>query len=138
MKLVKMLALVAGLAMGFSFGDAPKAEAGYYTSWNYYPSHSYHYTSYYYTPTRYHYCIYYPSYPRYVYYYNPYSRSYWGRYDLEGKEGAQYSELAEADRKGKLADIPESAFPKAGPMPKNPDGTEGNIPVPPAVPAEKK
>src|SRR4051794_31058398 len=63
----------------------------YYSSWNYYPQRTYYYVNYYYKPTvastdySYHYCIYYPSAPRYVYYYNPYTRHYWGRYDIQEK-----------------------------------------------------
>ncbi len=72
------------------------------------------------------------SYPKYVYYYNPYKRVYWGRYDLEAKG---YSLLEEKDRKEKLADIPESAFPKPGPMPADPESTDGSkIPAPPQPP----
>jgi hypothetical protein len=68
-----------------------------------------------------------------VYYYNPYKRVYWGRYDLESKG---YSLLEEKDRKEKLADIEESAFPKPGPMPPDPESTDGSkIPAPPAPPA---
>lgn len=136
MKLVKMLALVFGLGLAFAFSGAAEAKAGYYSSWNYYPSYGYHYSSYTYAPQRYHYCVSYPSQPRYVYYYNPYQRVYWGRFDTQGKEGAQYSELAEKDKKPTLKEIPEEAFPKPGPLPKNPDGTEGNIPAPPAPPKE--
>ncbi len=135
MKLFKMLAIVFGLGLAFTFGTATEAKAGYYGGWNYYNSYGYHYTTYHYTPTQYHYCIYYPSYPRYVYYYNPYQQVYWGRFDLQGKEGAQYSELADKDKKRSLKEIPESAFPAPGAMPKNPDAVAGSIPVPPALPA---
>lgn len=102
-----------------------------YSSWSYYPSSNYYYSSYYYKPYntysgyKYHYCVYYPSRPRYVYYYNPYRKVYWGRYDLE-EQG--YSHLAEKDQKEKLDDIPESAFPKPGAMPQIPD-SEDNVQV---------
>ena len=139
MKLVKILALLAAVAFVGVLGTAKDAEAGYYGGWNYYGSYGYHYTNYYYTPYHYHYCLYYPSYPRYVYYYNPYKRVFWGRFDLEGKPGQQYSMLAEKDRKAKLSDIPESAFPAPGPMPVLPD-VAGNeqIELPPAPPAPAK
>jgi len=109
----------------------------YYSGWSY-SSYNYHYCRYYYYPTTYattysyHYVIYYPAQPRYYYYYNPYSQTYWGRYDIEAKG---YSLLAEKDRKGKLEDIPESAFPKPGAMP-TVQGTEDNLKmeVPPAAP----
>ena len=96
----------------------------YYSSWSYYPSQSYYYSYYRYQPYsgydgyRNHYCVYYPSTPRYVYYYNPYSQQYWGRYDLEQKG---YSMLEEKDRKPKLSEIAESAFPKPGQMPLIPE-----------------
>lgn len=103
----------------------------YYSSWSYHPSHNYYYTRYYYKPYptyntySYHYCIHYQSQPRYVYYYNPHSQQYWGRFDCEGKPGEQYSLLKPEDRKGKLEDIPESAFPKPGAMPEVPEGADG-------------
>ncbi len=141
MKATKILALALGLGFCFAFAPAPEAEAGYYSSWSYYPSRSYYYTQYYYKPYprysgyKYHYSVYYPSRPRYVYYYNPYKRTYWGRFDLQGKPGAQYSLLEEKDRKGSLKDIPEEAFPKPGQMPLVPE-SEGDerIEVPPAPP----
>jgi hypothetical protein len=103
----------------------------YYSSWNYYPQYNYYYSNYYYQPTsdyqgyNYHYCIYYPSYPNYVYYYNPYRHTYWGRLDLKGKPGHQYSLLADKDRKEKLKDIPETAFPTPGKMPPIPESKDG-------------
>lgn len=132
--------LVAAFA-AFVACSASEAQAygGYYSGYTYYPSRSYYASYYYYKPYRtypsyhYHYCVYYPQYPRYVYYYNPYRRTYWGRYDLDAQG---YSLLAEKDRKEKLADIPESAFPKPGTMPADPDSTDGStIPVPPKPPA---
>lgn len=116
---------VIGLLIAASMG-VMAAEAGAaiyrqrYSSWSYYPRRTYYYRKYYYKPYtsytgyQYHYCIHYPSRPRYVYYYNPVQRTYWGRYDLEAKG---YSMLDEKDRKGKLEEIPESAFPKPGEMP---------------------
>ena len=99
----------------------------YYASWSYHNTNSYYYRSYYYKPTpdysiyKYHYCVYYPTQPAYVYYYNPYARVYWGRYDL--KAGG-YSLLAEKDRKEQLKDIPDSAFPKPGEMPTIPESAD--------------
>ena len=82
------LALAAGAVL---LTEAGPAQAGgyyrqYYSSWSYYPTTRYYYRTYYYYPTpvattySYHYTIYYPSQPRYVYYYNPVSRQYWGRF----------------------------------------------------------
>ena len=119
--------MAAMLAASFLFvGGVTAAKAGYYgyrqyySSWSYYPTYKYYYRTYYYKPYRaytgykYHYCVHYPKRPRYVYYYNPYRKVYWGRYDLESQG---YSLLAEKDRKQDLNAIPESAFPEPGQMP---------------------
>lgn len=134
MKAMRILALALGLTLSFAFTDSgtKSAEAGY-GGWHHNSSYGYHYNQYHYTPTRYHYCIYYPRYPRYRYFYNPYQRSYWGRFDTEGKEGANYSLLKEADRKEKLKDIPESAFPEPGALPPIP-GTDVTLEAPPEAP----
>jgi hypothetical protein len=133
-----LLGLIAGVMVACSTSSL-QAYGGYYSGYNYYPSRGYYYSHYYYKPYQsypsynHHYAVYYPQYPKYVYYYNPYKQSYWGRYDLESKG---YSLLAEKDRKAKLSDIPESAFPKPGAMPADPDSNDGStIPVPPAPPA---
>jgi hypothetical protein len=133
------LVVVAGAALFTLTGDA---QAGYgrqyYTSWSYYSTTRYYYRTYYYYPTpvattySYHYTIYYPSRPRYVYYYNPVSRQYWGRFEFdEAGKPKGYSLLAEKDRKEKLADIPESAFPKPAAMPAIPGATDGEKMTPP-------
>lgn len=121
-------------------GAAATADAAYrqyYSGWTQYPTGGYYYRTLYYKPHaaytgyNYHYAIYKPQSPRYVYYYNPYKRQYWGRYDMEGKPGAEYSLLADEDRKEKLTDIPESAFPKPGKMPALPESTDGATIDPP-------
>jgi hypothetical protein len=135
-----VLAVAAASALAALPGDA---SAGgyyrqYYTSWSYYSTTTYYYRTYYYYPTptattySYHYCIYYPSQPRYVYYYNPVSHQYWGRFEF-GTDGKAkgYSLLAEKDRKEKLADIPESAFPKPGAMPAIPGSSDNEKMDPP-------
>jgi len=140
MKAVKLSAL-AGTILAAMLSVAPQsAEAGYYSSYSYYPSRGYYYSYYYYKPYptypsyHYHYAIYYPHQPRYVYYYNPYRKVYWGRYDLEGKG---YCLLSEEHRKATLKDIPESAFPPPGEMPAVPESTDGSkIEVPPAPPKQ--
>lgn len=127
------LFLLAGLIMSFSGeSDASLLQYGrqYYGGWSYYPSRSYHYCYYHYRPTptypsyKYHICICYPSQPRYVYYYNPHSMVYWGRFDTQGKDGKQYSLLAMKDRKANLDDIPESAFPTPAAMPRVPEASD--------------
>jgi hypothetical protein len=120
--------------MGLGALTAPKAEAGYrhhgrqyYASWSYNEINRYHYRHYYYKPVptattySYHYVVYYPTQPRYYYYYNPVKRHYWGRYDME-KKG--YSLLAAADRKEKLEDIKDSAFPAPAAMPNVPEAED--------------
>ncbi len=127
--------LLIAVAIAWSFASQPQqCDAGhrqYYSSWTYNPTTTYYYTTYYYQPTvnyngyNYHYGIYYPSQPRYVYYYNPHKNYYWGRYDLEGKDGKVYSILKEEDRKKNLDDISPDAFPKPDEMPAIPDSTDG-------------
>ncbi|MCE9531412.1 MAG: hypothetical protein K8T89_09875 [Planctomycetes bacterium] len=134
--LVVGMASLAGTDVGSNQAEAHYAYRQYYdTSWSYNTTYSYHYRRYYYKPTvqavsySYHYTIYYPSRPRYVYYYNPVKRYYWGRYDLEDKG---YSMLKEEDRKEKLTDIKEEAFPKPAAMPAIPDADDNvKIEVPP-------
>jgi hypothetical protein len=143
---------VLGLAMGLALAFGPAAPAAYgqrqyyETTYTYSPSHSYYYVRYYYRPAvtdttyDYHYCIYYPAQPGYIYYYNPASQVYWGRYKIGSKEGEQYSILAQKDRKKDLKDIPESAFPEPAAMPTIP-GSSDNVamePPPQNVPKDKQ
>ena len=129
--LIMMVAAMAVAGLNSSESNAYFGYRQYYSSWSYQPSYNYHYTRYYYKPTptyptyNYHYCVYRPSQPRYVYYYNPHQRQYWGRFDCEGQPGQQYSLLKPEDRKEKLEDIPESAFPKPGAMPAIPEAVDG-------------
>ena len=109
----------------------------YYSGWSYQPTRRYYVRRYYYKPTtsyssyNYHYCVYYPSsystsrrYSRYVYFYNPKRRVYWGRFDLEGEPGKQYSLLKKEDQKADLDKIPEEAFPQPGEMPFIPESED--------------
>ena len=129
------------LAVASCFVVPGTAQAGRYyrqrySSWSYHPTRSYYYTRYTYHPVvstttttyKFHYAIHYPTRPRYVYYYNPVRRVYWGRYDIQE---AGYSLLKEEDRKEKLDDIPESAFPKPGEMPAIPESSDGEKMVKP-------
>ncbi len=103
----------------------------HYNDWTYYPQFGYYYSSYYYQPSpddkgyKHLFCIYYPAHPRFVYYYDPYQHYYWGRLDVKGEPGHQYSLLAPKDRKAKLTEIPEDAFPKPGKMPPIPESKDG-------------
>jgi len=129
--------LIAAACLACLPQESSAAGRHYYNSWSYYPQRTYYYVYYYYKPVEvsedysYHYCIYYPSTPRYVYYYNPYTKHYWGRYDLQDKG---YSMLAEKDRKANLKEIPENAFPKPGEMPAIPESKDGEKMLPPPKP----
>ena len=136
MKSWKSVALVAVLLV-----TATTSQAGHYGRRQYYSGWSsgygYHYRTYYYQPYvsypsyNYHYVVYYPSQP-YYYYYNPVRRVYWGRVPVDNDGKAAYSLLAEKDRKGKLSEIKEEAFPKPGAMPGVPDAKDDvKIAVPP-------
>jgi hypothetical protein len=126
---------------------AAQAVRQYYeTSYTYSPANTYYYTRYYYKPTvtyatyDYHYCIYYPSQPQYIYYYNPSTQAYWGRYELGSEGEKRYSILAEKDRKKDLKEIPEEAFPAPAAMPSIP-GAEDKVaiePPPENVPKDAK
>jgi hypothetical protein len=125
------LALAGALALGVVGAMGSRADAGFhqsYSAWHKSPYH-YYYRYYYSAPQTYDYVILYPAQPRYLYYYNPVSKIYWGRYDLKAKG---YSLLAEVDRKGLVKDIPEAKFPEPGDMPQVPGGQEGEkVQVPP-------
>jgi hypothetical protein len=126
-------ALVVAAQGGMARAEAPRQ---WYNDWTYYPQYAYYYSSYYYKPAagsqglKFQFCIYYPAHPRYVYYFDPAKRRYWGRLDVKGGPGHQYSLLDPKDRKEKLQDIPESAFPKAGPMPPIPESGDGTLILP--------
>ena len=136
MNAIRKLALTALMACSFVTAidtTSQNADAGYrhyYSNWQYNHGYGYHYRTYYYKPiatyTRYHYhyCIHYPR-SRYVYFYNPIRRVFWGRFDTQGKDGAQYSLLAPKDQNSELKAIPESAFPAPGPMPAIPNSDDG-------------
>ena len=146
MKSMRALSLVAALACTVPDAAAADLRQYYDTTWDYRPSYGYYYTTYYFQPTvvqntySYHYCIYYPSQPQYIYYYNPVSQVFWGRYEIGSKGDKRYSLLAEKDRKKDLKDIPDSAFPKPAEMPTIP-GTKDGVsiePPPENVPKDKK
>lgn len=145
MRSIRALSLAAALACAVSAGAAQGLRQYYDTSWSYSQGNSYYYTSYYYLPAvsyttySYHYCIYYPSQPRYIYYYNPSSQVYWGRYEIGSKGDKRYSLLENKDRKKDLKDIPETAFPDPARMPTIP-GAEDSVamePPPENVPRDK-
>ena len=135
-----MLSLVAGVSTAIAGYHSPRQ---YYSGWHKPAAKSYYYRVYYYKPVttyvgyRHHYVIYHPQRPKHYYYYNPVKRVYWGRCPVEQTGAAQYSLLAEKDRKGNLEDIPESAFPKPGRMPSVPDSEDLELDLPPSdLPAD--
>jgi hypothetical protein len=138
-----VLALVSlwlGTSVWVARGASGYGRQYYDTTWTYSSSYGYYYTTYYYqtyvtsTTYSYHYCIYYPSQPSYIYYYNPSTAAYWGRYEVGSKGDKRYSLLAEKDRKKEVKDIPNSAFPEAGKMPPIP-GSDDKVAMEP--PPEK-
>jgi hypothetical protein len=119
-------ALAAIVIVAGSSATAQAQTRQYYSAY-WQKSGGYYYRTYYYRPTpkadyRYHRVIYYPSQPRYYYYYNPYSKKYWGRYDLV-KQG--YSKLATEDQAEKITDIRDESFPPPGDMPAMPESEDG-------------
>lgn len=103
----------------------------WYNEWTYYPQFGYYYSSYYYLSSavdkdyHHYFCLYYPAHPQYVYYFDPQTHLYLARLDVKGEPGHQYAALAPKDRKEKLKDIPEEAFPKPGAMPPIPESRDG-------------
>src|SRR5262249_52115542 len=108
----------------------------FYSSWREAPDRGYYYRHYYFKPDRddaeytSHYVIFDPNRPNYLYYFNPQTQTYWGRYALQQEGEPRYSLLPEGKRKPRLDQIPESAFPAPGPMPPVP-GTEDVTMLPP-------
>jgi hypothetical protein len=143
MRLLKPIFTALLAAAPFAAGGTD-ARAGdyytrqYYSSWHRPANYNYYYRTYYYKPSptyygyKHHYVIYYPSRPQHYYYYNPYKKTYWGRCPSQLNGTEQYSLLAEADRKGDLDSIKESAFPNPGPMPPIPESSDGaKVDLPP-------
>jgi hypothetical protein len=144
MKSLHILALAGAVALVAALGASP-AQAGfgrqYYGGWRS-SGQGYYFSTYHYRPSAgassylNNYAIWYPSASRYVYYYNPYRKTYWGRFDVQTKG---YSLLAEKDRAGRLKDIPEQAFPAEGALPQVPDAKDQlTLAEPPDLPAGEK
>jgi len=106
--------------------EAPPRQA--YSTWC--RSGTYYFCCYFHEPTpggkyKSHRLIYYPQQTHYLFYYNPYTSKYWGRYDIEAKG---FALLEEKDRAERIRGIPESAFPKPGEMPPIPE-SKGKVKV---------
>ncbi|MBV8605926.1 MAG: hypothetical protein JO034_00485 [Singulisphaera sp.] len=150
MRSARIKTLALGLVLGLALVPATRAALDlrqyYETTWTYSPTYSYYYVRYYYKPVvtyttyEYHYCIYYPSQPSYIYYYNPATQVYWGRYEIGSKGDKRYSMLDPKDRKKDLKAIPEAAFPAPAAMPKIPGASDDVAMEPPPenVPKETK
>lgn len=131
--------LVVALA-AFATGTACAADSSprqYYGAWHHHSSQNYLYRPYYYKASpddigyRHHYVIYYPSRPDHYYFYNPYTKTFWGRCSskVPGTRGYDrekaYSLLPPAARKSTIEEIPESSFPQPGRVPTVPESTDG-------------
>jgi len=127
MKAVKYLSLAFALVLVLTADGRAQGGRQYYSRY-WQRKGGYYYRTYYYRPKatgsyRSHRVIYYPSRPRYYYYYNPYTRKYWGRYDRVAKG---YSRLRPGDQSGRLADLEEAnVFPSPGKMPEVPESKDG-------------
>lgn len=125
-----LVAILATQAIPVKTANAQHSSRQYYGGWH---AHSggYHYRSYYYKPHaqfsgfKHHYVIHHPRFPQHLYFYNPYQKKFWGRCPVDHGGKPVYSLLAEKDRNGDLDKIPESAFPKPGPVPEIPESTDG-------------
>ena len=120
----------ATVSAGLAMVAGAQGTRQYYGGWNFHSQNRYYYRSYYYKPApsftafRHHYALYFPARPQHVYFYNPYRQVYWGRCPAKYEGEPGYSMLAEAARKPRLDQIPESAFPKPSPPPPIPDSTD--------------
>ena len=128
--MTKFHATLAALIL--SLAAPAVASAGHYGTYSYsatrgYGYRTYSYYSYSFKAYRTHVAVYHPKQPTFVYYYNPHSGRYWGRFNTET---GKYQLLAEADRKPTLAEIDEKAFQPEGPMPTEEKDGESLLPPP--------
>jgi hypothetical protein len=132
MNVIKSLGLacvLAAIPAGLVVAQEYYTPRQYYGGWKKAPA-GYIYRDYYYKPTPSYagyqrdYVIKYPD-KEYYYYYSPKTKKYWGRCPTTAAGKPVYSLLPEKERKAKLADIPESAFPAPGPLPPIPGSNDG-------------
>jgi len=131
-----VLAVILTLTAASTAG--PHSPRQFFGGWQKHKQHNYHFRTFNYKPHdkfagyKHHYVINFPHKPGHNYFYNPYTKQYWGRCPTKTDGKPQYSLLAEKDRKGKIDEIPESAFPKPGPLPPIPESDDGaTIDLPP-------
>ncbi len=122
-----------------NYTDSTPYKSCSYSNWTYDQSHGYYYCVCSYKPSAYsdyskYVCIYNASYGNSVYYYNPTSKTYWGRYDAAAKG---FSTLAAGDQKAVIADLPQDKFSAPAAQQVIP-GSQANeqMPAPPALPTD--
>src|SRR5207244_2381430 len=133
-KLIVLVCLATGALAAAAPAVAQQPRQHYSKYWA--KNKGYYFKQYFYKPTpgavayRMQYVIYYSSKPRFYFFFNPYNRLYWGRYDRQ--EGA-YSKLPEPQQRGQVAEIKEAAFSAPAGMPPVPESRDGvALAVPPA------
>jgi hypothetical protein len=110
----------------------------YYSNWSYDQAHSYYFCTCYFKScatadySKY-YCVYSPSCGNYVYFYNPVSKLYWGRFDEQAKG---FAVLPAADQKTVISDLPQDKFGAPAAQVAIPGSQVAeNMPSPPDLPA---
>jgi len=102
-----------------SYGDWHSHSGGFsFRTYNYKPTPNF-------DGFRHHYVLHYNSQPEFNYFYNPYTKQFWGRCAAGEVGEGSYSLLAENDRGGDVKKIPESAFPQPGALPPIPESKDG-------------
>jgi hypothetical protein len=125
-----LLAVITARAANQSDHSGHSGGRQFYGDWH---GHSggFAYRSYNYKPTpdfigfKHHYVIHYNSHPQFNYFYNPYTKQFWGRCAAGEVGEANYSLLEQKDRSADINKIPESAFPMPGAMPAIPESNDG-------------
>ncbi len=121
--------LLGGLAIAQTY-NSPRQ---YYGGWNKFPrKQGYYYRSYYYKPTpsytgyKHHYVVYNRATPKYYYFYNTYTKRYWGRCPTYSDGQPTYDILSPEHRKPELDQIREENFKKnKDGMPSVPESKDG-------------
>lgn len=131
---VAALLLVLGTATTLS-ADEPRQS---YSAWSFSKEKGYYFAKFTYKPSagpcepKTHYCILKPDEPHRVYYFNPYEKKFWARFDAKAEEGKQFSVLKPEARKETLAEIAEREFPEPAAAPELPEATDGETVEPPS------
>jgi len=131
-RIARFVAIAAAISCGCttSIFAQQSGYRQYYGNWQSHPA-GYAYRPYYYKPSsnyagyKHHYVIHHPRDPEHNYFFNPYTKKFWGRCPTSYGTQPQYSMLAEKDRQEDLEKIAPTAFPKPGPLPPIPDSNDG-------------